>query len=118
MRRDAEMHNTITWTFSINWARYWSLKALQELLPGLKLRDVDVQTCPHEMKVSPIKDGRRTVELSGICRGTKFRSEAVLGKSLGDAWELLTLFLYIGDSPVQMVPHSTCGEAFATQLSL
>ncbi len=117
MRHDTEMHNTITWTFSINWAHYWSLKALQELLPALKLRDVDVQTCPHEMKISPIKDGQRTVELNGICRGRKFRSKAVLGKSRGNAWELLTLILYLDDCPTQLVPLRTTEQAFGTQLS-
>lgn len=83
-------------TFSINWARYWSLKGLQEVFPSGCFTEADVQTCTVELLATPINNQEREVHLKGTCRGQEFRTEASIQRAIIDYWEITSITVYLG----------------------
>jgi len=90
----------ITLSFTINWARHWSLVALADVL-GCEA--VAALTCPVKIQVTPITSGasskRRTVRLSGICRGYKFKTECILDAMVTES----SLAYWCDDAPSHTV---------------
>lgn len=101
-------------TFSINWARYQSLRALKDVLQQidrkLEISDMDVLTCPVELEVSPIANETRIVSQQGRICGKKFKTVAELSMSLGNNWELGRLTVCIGEHKVDCALHHYGGQ--------
>lgn len=80
-------------TQSINYARYWGLKSLQEML---ECSDADIQTCPVEISATPEIHGARGVEIDGHIGGKDFSITCSLKKFRG-MWYLSLVGIKIDD---------------------
>lgn len=71
----------INLTGTISWARYWILKAFQEMVPCDELQ---LQTCPISLDLKGERgDTFRNVLARGICAGRTFSSECRLSQIHG-----------------------------------
>lgn len=74
----------INLTGTVSWARYWILKAFQEVVP---CEELQLQTCPISLEVKGERgDTFRDVLARGICAGKQFSAECRLCAREGGGW--------------------------------